>query len=99
MRTDFEARAGGAKGLERMWLQQYGIAPERIDEDLRTNLEVQKLGGKLGIDVNTPVGQTAFRKYLSKTSKSMQVEVNPRYGTWDATAGAVTPPAGAQTRS
>jgi hypothetical protein len=83
MRTDFEARAGGAKGLERMWLQQRGIAPERIDEDLRINLEVQKLSEKLGIEMNAPQGQAVFSKYLATAAQHMKIDVNPRYGAWD----------------
>lgn len=84
MRADFEARADGAKGLERVWLQQRGVAPERIDEDLRINLEVQKLSEKLGIDMNAPQGQATFAKYLATVSQHMKIDVNPRYGAWDA---------------
>ncbi|MBW8819335.1 MAG: hypothetical protein JF598_14180, partial [Streptomyces sp.] len=79
LRSGLEEQAGGAKGLETAWLQQYGIAPERLDENLLLQLEAQKLAGKLGTDTNDP----AFWNALSKASKQLDVDLNPRYGTWD----------------
>ncbi|MFL5994655.1 MAG: SurA N-terminal domain-containing protein [Streptomyces sp.] len=79
LRSGLEEQAGGAKGLETSWLQQYGIAPERLDENLGLQLEAQKLAGKLGTDTNDPV----FWNALSKASKQLDVDLNPRYGTWD----------------
>jgi hypothetical protein len=79
LRSGLEEQAGGAKGLETTWLQQYGIAPERLDENLRLQLEAQKLAGKLGTDTSDP----AFWNALSKASKKLDVDLNPRYGTWD----------------
>lgn len=84
MRTGLEQQAGGAKALERGWLQQYGVAPERLEENLRTELEAQKLAGKLGVDMNTQAGQNAFWKKISTTAEHMNIDMNPRYGTWDA---------------
>lgn len=80
MRAGLEKQAGGAKGLETAWLQQYGIPPERLDENLRLQLEAQKLATKLGTDT----GQPAFWKALSVASKELRVDLNPRYGSWDA---------------
>ncbi|OPG05359.1 hypothetical protein B1R27_21815 [Streptomyces sp. GKU 895] len=79
MRAGLEEQAGGAKGLETAWLQQYGIAPERLDENLRLQLEAQKLAAALGTDTSQP----AFWAALSKASKELDVDLNPRYGTWD----------------
>jgi hypothetical protein len=80
LRAGLEEQAGGSKGLETAWLQQYGIAPERLDESLRLQLEAQKLAGKLGTDTSDP----AFWGALTKASKELDVDLNPRYGTWDA---------------
>ena len=80
LRSGLEEQAGGAKGLETTWLQQYGIAPERLDESLRLQLEAQKLAAKLGTDTSDP----AFWGALTKASKELDVDINPRYGTWDA---------------
>ncbi|MEU5594650.1 SurA N-terminal domain-containing protein [Streptomyces sp. NPDC020298] len=79
MRTGLEQQAGGAKGLETTWLQKYGIAPARLDDNLRLQLEAQKLATQLGTDTTQP----AFWKALSTASKELHVDLNPRYGTWD----------------
>ncbi|MDN0200880.1 SurA N-terminal domain-containing protein [Streptomyces sp. S.PNR 29] len=79
MRTSLEQQAGGAESLQATWLQRYGIAPERLDENLRLQLEAQKLAEKLGTDTSRP----AFWKALSEASRSLNVDLNPRYGTWD----------------
>ncbi|MEV6834893.1 SurA N-terminal domain-containing protein [Streptomyces sp. NPDC051133] len=79
MRTGLEQQAGGAKGLETAWLEKYGIAPARLDDNLRLQLEAQKLAAKLGTDTTQP----AFWKALSKASRELHVDLNPRYGSWD----------------
>lgn len=79
MRTGLEQQAGGAKGLETAWLQKYGIAPEQLDDNLRLQLEAQKLAARLGTDTSQP----AFWKALSQASEELHVDLNPRYGSWD----------------
>ncbi|MGW0763082.1 SurA N-terminal domain-containing protein [Streptomyces sp. NPDC002814] len=79
MRASLEEQAGGAKGLETTWLQQYGVPPERLDENLRLQLEAQKLAENLGTDT----GQPAFWQALSEASDRLNVDLNPRYGAWD----------------
>ncbi|GHH79987.1 lipoprotein [Streptomyces sulfonofaciens] len=83
MRDGLEHQAGGSKALETGWLQQYAVAPAHLDESLRTELEAQKLARKLGINMSTPDGQAALWQHLSRTSESMNIDMNPRYGTWD----------------
>ncbi|MFJ8083733.1 SurA N-terminal domain-containing protein [Streptomyces sp. NPDC096205] len=80
MRAGLEQQAGGAKALQTAWLQQYSVAPERLDENLHLQLEAQKLAESLGTDTSQP----AFWKALSEASKELDVDLNPRYGTWDA---------------
>ncbi|MGW1726313.1 SurA N-terminal domain-containing protein [Streptomyces sp. NPDC002306] len=79
MRAGLEQQAGGAEGLEAAWLQQYDIPPRRLDDNLRLQLEAQKLAARLGTDTNQP----AFWKALSEASKELHVDLNPRYGSWD----------------
>ncbi|MFF8478290.1 SurA N-terminal domain-containing protein [Streptomyces sp. NPDC015414] len=79
MRDGLEQQAGGTKGLETAWLQKYGIAPGRLDDNLRLQLEAQKLAAKLGTDTTQP----AFWKALSRASQELHVDLNPRYGAWD----------------
>ncbi|MFD3378597.1 MULTISPECIES: SurA N-terminal domain-containing protein [unclassified Streptomyces] len=78
-RGELEKQAGDAKALEVAWLQQYGVAPERLDDNLRVQIEAQKLAAALGTDTSQP----AFWKALSEASKKMDVDLNPRYGDWD----------------
>lgn len=79
MRAGLEQQAGGSTGLETAWLQQYGIPPQRLDDNLRLQLEAQKLATQLGTDTSQP----AFWKALSKASEELHVDLNPRYGSWD----------------
>ncbi|MEU9555421.1 SurA N-terminal domain-containing protein [Streptomyces fumanus] len=79
MRAGLEQQAGGARELETVWLQQYGIAPGRLEDNLRLQLEAQKLAQRLGTDTGRP----AFWKALSKSSAELDIDLNPRYGTWD----------------
>ncbi|MFS8200668.1 SurA N-terminal domain-containing protein [Streptomyces sp. CWNU-52B] len=78
-RTGLEQQLGGAKALETTWLQKYGVAPERLEDNLRVQVEAQKLASGLGTDTSQP----AFWKALSEASKRMGVDLNPRYGAWD----------------
>ncbi|MFG3160924.1 SurA N-terminal domain-containing protein [Streptomyces sp. NPDC048232] len=79
MRAGLEEQAGGPRQLETAWLQQYGVAPERLDENLRLQLEAQKLAQGLGTDTSRP----EFWQALSKASAKLDVDLNPRYGAWD----------------
>ncbi|MFD4556845.1 SurA N-terminal domain-containing protein [Streptomyces sp. NPDC058469] len=79
MRAGLAQQAGGSKALEATWLAQYGVPPQRLDENLRLQVEGRKLAVKLGTDTTQP----AFWKALSKASKELHVDLNPRYGTWD----------------
>jgi hypothetical protein len=79
MRAGLAQQAGGSKALEATWLAQYGVPPQRLDENLRLQVEGHKLAAKLGTDTAQP----AFWKALSTASKELHVDLNPRYGTWD----------------
>ncbi|CAL9442203.1 hypothetical protein SUDANB58_02275 [Streptomyces sp. enrichment culture] len=79
MRTGLERQVGGAKALERAWLEQYDIPPARLDENLRLQLQAQKLAEKLGTDTGRP----EFWKALSEASRKLDIDLNPRYGSWD----------------
>ncbi|MGV9254207.1 SurA N-terminal domain-containing protein [Streptomyces sp. NPDC003697] len=79
MRAGLERQAGGAKGLQATWLQQYNIPPGRLDDNLRLQIEAQKLAAHL----DTQPGSPAFWQALSKASGELDVDLNPRYGGWD----------------
>ncbi|MDQ0787428.1 hypothetical protein QFZ63_004709 [Streptomyces sp. B3I7] len=83
MRGSLEQQAGGAQELRTAWLRQYGVAPARLDDSLRTEVRAQKLAAALGADMSTSTGKATFWKSLSDASKALHVDVNPRYGSWD----------------
>ncbi|MGW0603297.1 SurA N-terminal domain-containing protein [Streptomyces sp. NPDC002644] len=80
LRTNLERQLGGRQGLETTWLQQYGVAPERLEENLRLQVAASELAQRLGTATDTP----EFGKALAASSKDLGVDLNPRYGTWDA---------------
>ncbi|MFD6416406.1 SurA N-terminal domain-containing protein [Streptomyces sp. NPDC060194] len=84
LRARAEEQAQGAEAMEAAWLQQFGVVPSRIDESIRTQLLAQKLAEKLGVDVATGQNQELYWNALGETARELGVDVNPRYGTWDA---------------
>jgi outer membrane murein-binding lipoprotein Lpp len=83
MRAALEQQAGGSKALETAWLSNYGVAPKRLDDSLRTEIEARKLAAALGVDMNTTDGKATFWKAMSVASKQLHIDLNPRYGAWD----------------
>lgn len=83
-RAQLEHQAGGARQLKAGLLQQQAIAPGEIDGRVRMQLAVDKIAKASHIDPRSPQGNAALNDKLAGTSKAMQIDVNPRYGTWDA---------------
>ncbi|WP_240957296.1 SurA N-terminal domain-containing protein [Streptomyces chilikensis] len=79
LRTSLEQQLGGRQGLENTWLQQYGVAPERLEENLRLQVAASELARRLGAETDSP----EFTRALAASSKELGIEINPRYGTWD----------------
>ncbi|MFF9984228.1 SurA N-terminal domain-containing protein [Streptomyces erythrochromogenes] len=67
----------GAAALEQLALQaRVPLAPGQIDEDLRFRLLLDKLSERYG--------EEKIIEPLTKASEALHIEVNPRYGAWDA---------------
>ncbi|MFH9423766.1 SurA N-terminal domain-containing protein [Streptomyces sp. NPDC017529] len=81
-RAAAERSAGGADRLTEMWLQQ-AIAPGEIDTVVRNQLLLDGIARHIGADRRRPEGQQRLAESLAKTSRTMGIDVNPRYGTWD----------------
>ncbi|MGP8301341.1 SurA N-terminal domain-containing protein [Streptomyces inhibens] len=81
-RARAEKQAGGAERLKAMWLQQ-GVAPDEVDAMVRNQLLLDGLAKHLGADRGKPQGQQKLVQALAKTSRSMGIDVNPRFGKWD----------------
>ncbi|NSC22138.1 hypothetical protein FM076_13435 [Streptomyces albus subsp. chlorinus] len=95
VRAELEKQAGGKKQLEAALLRQQAVAPDEIDDRIRMQLRVEKIARAKGIDPTSPDGNQRLNAELSRVSEDMRINVNPRYGTWDAKtstlAGARTP--------
>ncbi|WP_411082564.1 SurA N-terminal domain-containing protein [Streptomyces sp. cmx-18-6] len=82
-RTAGRAQYGGEEQLRAMMLQQRWVAPEQIDGDMRQEVQLPKLAAALNADLGTPDGQQKVGEALTKASKALDIDVNPRFGTWD----------------
>ncbi|MEU4179213.1 SurA N-terminal domain-containing protein [Streptomyces sp. NPDC026589] len=83
MRRTSGAQQGGEERFEAMMLQQRWVAPDQIDADMRQEVQLPKLAEALGADLGTPAGQQVVGEALTKASKALDIDVNPRFGTWD----------------
>lgn len=73
-----EKQPGGAAAVRGLYLEQ-GIAPSQIDESIRMELMRAQLANKLGTGRANEV--------LAQTSKSLRIDINPRFGKWDNDQG------------
>ncbi|WP_051717455.1 SurA N-terminal domain-containing protein [Streptomyces sp. NRRL F-5727] len=83
-RAAFVRENGGVEGLEAVLLQQQGVAPGQVGDVVRRNVLMTKIIEKLGI-TETPEGQQKLQELFAAASKSLDIDVNPRYGAWDDT--------------
>ncbi|MFJ2092229.1 SurA N-terminal domain-containing protein [Streptomyces sp. NPDC087901] len=83
MRQSAVAQYKGEAGLRAAVLQERWIAPDQIDAFLREQIQLTKLGQALGADPTTPAGTKVLGDALTKASKALKVDVNPRFGTWN----------------
>ncbi|MFE9389867.1 SurA N-terminal domain-containing protein [Streptomyces sp. NPDC006784] len=90
VRGQLEVQAGGSKQLKAVLLRQQSVAPDEIDDRIRMQLLVEKIAKAKGIDPTSPDGNQRLTKELSATSKSMNIDVNPRYGRWDTDRSTLT---------
>ncbi|GAB3118088.1 SurA N-terminal domain-containing protein [Streptomyces calidiresistens] len=79
-RAALEEQLGGPEGLAEVALVGQGLplAEDQIDEQLRIGLLMAGIGGE-GME-----GTEEAYARLTELAEEIGVEVNPRYGTWDA---------------
>ncbi|MGW0121116.1 SurA N-terminal domain-containing protein [Streptomyces sp. NPDC003327] len=78
----FVRESGGEDRLAEALLQQQAVAPDQIDDVVRRNVLMNKIAAKLGV-TDSPEGQQKLTEVFSAASKSLDIDVNPRYGAWD----------------
>lgn len=84
------ANAGGQKAFDDA-LASGGIAPSEVQTVARINLQAQAISRALVPQGTAQEQSDAFSKALAATAQKLQVTVNPRFGTWDATQAMVVP--------
>jgi hypothetical protein len=82
-RAQAVAQAGGEKQFLALALQQGAVTPDQLDDAIRRDVLLTKVGTALGADSMTPEGQQKLVAGLAVTSKKLGIDVNPRYGSWD----------------
>jgi hypothetical protein len=75
-------QSGGEEQLAAMYLQQRGVAPDQLNDVVRRDILVSKLATALGA-TNTPEGQQKLNQAFTAAAKSLDIDVNPRFGVWD----------------
>jgi hypothetical protein len=91
-RQQAEASVGGAEELRQSALvpaQGMPLAGEQIDMVLRSNLLIAGLAEAIGAGPDTE-GQMRVTQLLTDTAEEIGIEINPRYGEWDARAFSLT---------
>lgn len=76
------AQSGGEEEI-RASLQEQGIPFASLDSVIRLNAIVSELAAKQPADGATDPSQAAF-ELVQKRAEELGVQVNPRFGTWDA---------------
>jgi hypothetical protein len=81
---------GGQEALENLALQS-GIPVGALELTVRTNLLVTAIGEKVNPSGDPQAASESARVALSEYSEAIDVEVSPRYGTWDDAQLAIIP--------
>ncbi|MGV9313318.1 SurA N-terminal domain-containing protein [Streptomyces sp. NPDC003691] len=81
-RAAYAEQAGGEQALAATFLQQRGVAPDRVGEVVERELLIGKLAESIGA-ADTPDGQQRLNAVFTKAAESLDIDVNPRYGAWD----------------
>ena len=83
-------QSGGPEALAQFALQQ-GIPQEAIKAQVRSNLLLSRIGPAVAKDGDAAAQQDATQQALTQLSQSIDLQVAPRYGTWDHALLAVNP--------
>jgi hypothetical protein len=80
-----EQGVGGRAQLRLKYLEAYAIGPAGVEDMVRNRVIVDKLAQSLGADPASPESLTKVTEALRKASADMDIDVSPRFGTWDDT--------------
>ncbi|GLF99340.1 SurA N-terminal domain-containing protein [Streptomyces yaizuensis] len=74
-------QSGGEQQLEAAYLQERGVAPDRIDDAIRREIQISKLAESVGAS-GAPDGQEKLNRAFVAAAKALDIDVNPRFGQW-----------------
>lgn len=69
-----------------------GVPPSLLDSVLKQSVFQTELGAKLIGGTDTDAQGEAALAYLRETSKTMSIEISPRFGSWDVSQLVAVPP-------
>lgn len=81
---------GGQDALNQLALQS-GVPVEELEDTVATNLIVTEIGSALNAGGDAAAQVESARAALAEYSREIDVEVAPRYGTWDDDQLAIVP--------
>jgi hypothetical protein len=91
---NLQAHNGGRDKFEQVVATQASIPPEGIPGLIRFTLLLQKLRPALTSDPSATVQGQALLKAIDDEAAGVGVHVNPRYGDWQPSTGAISPDVG-----
>jgi hypothetical protein len=87
---ELAAQNGGREALDQAALQA-GIAPASVEDFVRTSLLFTGIGTTLEPGGDAVAQRDVARAALAEYSESIDVQVAPRYGTWDDAQLSIVP--------
>ncbi|MGW4034339.1 SurA N-terminal domain-containing protein [Streptomyces sp. NPDC004838] len=75
-------QAGGQQQLEASYLQQRGVAPDQLGAVIERDILIGKLARTIGAS-DSAQGQQKLNDMFIAAAKSLDIDVNPRFGAWD----------------
>lgn len=87
----FIARQGDRKQFEAQLLQQFGVPPQELRDEVRGALIRQRLADKLDPGGSPDQQQAKVSDYMRDLAHDLGVSVSPRYGRFDAQQLAIVP--------
>lgn len=78
------AQAGGVQALQAAFVSQLALAPSSMDMFYRMRAGEMELLAQAGVDPSSSQAGAKLQQILTASADRLGVQVNPRYGVWNA---------------